>query len=1087
MSLRLALKRSLEESEDPSADGANASSPLKGCGSRDGKTVELPPIEKTVRNSDPGKIDDFGFVEVSGVLASDVVERIKAEATEKIKRRESAAKVDGGGGSLGNPLGAADHKRKSKRQAEESPEVEEISNALQVDLSPDLLQSVTTSLLECGPAKESMEAVFGQRGKHGHESNYDGFEVETPKVLVTPPGSMPQLPHADDHCTSSIICLLHLAENQLPTRVARYEGRGKDYPTGITVSCDACDRSTMLPDSDYRRGVHLTDEGWSCPNCDNDGDPYDFEGGIARCFGELIDEGATELCDSYAGRVDPTAGDGMLALPTLVHRGPGNPSSATESRYVLFLTLRPLYRNTTTAAMYHRYNPDLQVHAGCVLYNKFRSVKSSYEREGYGLMGSFGSVVAGKGGAGLARENAELREENRRLREMLEAAGVGLAGGASGTEAEGSAKPDQAREGEWVCSKCDAVQDANRVRCGSCQGWRPGSRKGGKSEPKGSSAADGGEDSSKPLPTGGWACLKCGMINTGFKKNGNPRSRCGNNKCQWRKVEWESSGGAVTVATIAVVATAAANGAAIEHNDACESCGLGGDLLCCSTCNLVFHTGCTLPVLESVPEGDWSCCFCVAAGTVEDATITEVQEAKESVKELISRREKARSWKEKIAARAASSPRGEAKSEPSARARALDGEEEHPNDRLDRLTKTKRVCHGQACSECRSRKVRCDGTKRYCLLVREGTIAAASGGSEDHDRRDDVTTESPLEETDQALPSAEVFSEASRCLQASSVTPPEGGESALLSQAYAVAAAAGSASPVPAAAAKHQTPSPKAPPKKRTPADRSEAMKRYWERRRMEMSAEKGESGNGGSGLNAPSQKEALMSSLTSPETTPSAAAEATPPPEKHGDQNEQYASAGEHSYRKPDQVEPFARKPSEGINSTAAATMHETFPEDKGETVAFAASDTPSSVKRKASPSRGSPKKKSKATQSKAAKIRRGRRLCSSTGSADAIAPLVVRPTSLDMISGVAVSCPRDRDFLSPVQSYIRAHCVEYFAATSSDTKRARGRPSSISEGQVGVRCVFCKDADQGMRASQASECDFLPFAIALGLGLEP
>jgi len=72
-------------------------------------------------------------------------------------------------------------------------------------------------------------------------SNYNGYIIETPKILVALPGSAPQLPHADDHCSSCIICLLHLGNGQEPTRVATYDNGGieKDYPTGITVTCDS--------------------------------------------------------------------------------------------------------------------------------------------------------------------------------------------------------------------------------------------------------------------------------------------------------------------------------------------------------------------------------------------------------------------------------------------------------------------------------------------------------------------------------------------------------------------------------------------------------------------------------------------------------------------------------------------------------------------------------------------------------------------------------------------------------------------------------------------------------------------------------
>ncbi|CAM9374070.1 unnamed protein product [Ectocarpus sp. 8 AP-2014] len=49
-----------------------------------------------------------------------------------------------------------------------------------------------------------------------------------------------------------------------------------------------------------------------------------------------------------------------------------------------------------------------------------------------------------------------------------------------------------------------------------------------------------------------------------------------------------------------------------DHNDLCEVCSHGGDLLCCDTCSLVFHTKCHRPELKEVPAGDWNCQFCVA-------------------------------------------------------------------------------------------------------------------------------------------------------------------------------------------------------------------------------------------------------------------------------------------------------------------------------------------------------------------------------------------------------------------------------------------------------------------------------------------
>jgi len=73
----------------------------------------------------------------------------------------------------------------------------------------------------------------------------------------------------------------------------------------------------------------------------------------------------------------------------------------------------------------------------------------------------------------------------------------------------------------------------------------------------------------------------------------------------------------------------------ITHNDSCEVCGTGGDLICCSTCNLVFHLGCTRPQLTEVPEGNWNCAYCVAENLPElEITPQALEEAKRSVEEM---------------------------------------------------------------------------------------------------------------------------------------------------------------------------------------------------------------------------------------------------------------------------------------------------------------------------------------------------------------------------------------------------------------------------------------------------------------------
>eukprot|EP00968_Pinguiococcus_pyrenoidosus_P028339 scaffold7780_cov267-Pinguiococcus_pyrenoidosus.AAC.2 len=45
------------------------------------------------------------------------------------------------------------------------------------------------------------------------------------------------------------------------------------------------------------------------------------------------------------------------------------------------------------------------------------------------------------------------------------------------------------------------------------------------------------------------------------------------------------------------------------HNDVCEICDEGGDIICCDTCNLSYHGSCLEPKLEDVPEF-WMCPAC---------------------------------------------------------------------------------------------------------------------------------------------------------------------------------------------------------------------------------------------------------------------------------------------------------------------------------------------------------------------------------------------------------------------------------------------------------------------------------------------
>lgn len=55
-----------------------------------------------------------------------------------------------------------------------------------------------------------------------------------------------------------------------------------------------------------------------------------------------------------------------------------------------------------------------------------------------------------------------------------------------------------------------------------------------------------------------------------------------------------------------------------EHQDYCEVCQQGGEIILCDTCPKAYHLVCLDPELEEAPEGKWSCPTCEAEGPAED-------------------------------------------------------------------------------------------------------------------------------------------------------------------------------------------------------------------------------------------------------------------------------------------------------------------------------------------------------------------------------------------------------------------------------------------------------------------------------------
>lgn len=49
-----------------------------------------------------------------------------------------------------------------------------------------------------------------------------------------------------------------------------------------------------------------------------------------------------------------------------------------------------------------------------------------------------------------------------------------------------------------------------------------------------------------------------------------------------------------------------------DHQDYCEVCQQGGEIILCDTCPRAYHLVCLEPELDKAPEGKWSCPHCVS-------------------------------------------------------------------------------------------------------------------------------------------------------------------------------------------------------------------------------------------------------------------------------------------------------------------------------------------------------------------------------------------------------------------------------------------------------------------------------------------
>lgn len=73
--------------------------------------------------------------------------------------------------------------------------------------------------------------------------------------------------------------------------------------------------------------------------------------------------------------------------------------------------------------------------------------------------------------------------------------------------------------------------------------------------------------------------------------------------------------GSVTVLGCpAVAGEEEVDGYETDHQDYCEVCQQGGEIILCDTCPRAYHLVCLDPELDRAPEGKWSCPHCVSTG-----------------------------------------------------------------------------------------------------------------------------------------------------------------------------------------------------------------------------------------------------------------------------------------------------------------------------------------------------------------------------------------------------------------------------------------------------------------------------------------
>jgi len=250
-----------------------------------------------------------------------------------------------------------------------------ISNALQLDVKGRAELLVARAVRDSAVVKNTMLAVY----------QTEHFMVENVKILFVKPGvqAPPQIPHADDSCNArGLFGIFHLKPGQAPTECADYKPRAvyplkvlihDDPPKVLKEKCTVCKRRVVVPDQIARRRDFSTltceavGEACRSPERDDTAIQAAVCAQLRSAFGQLLKPAAVIDGMRPCGRTDTAAGGGLLAMPTLVHRGPGTLRSA-EGRSVLFFTIRPRFYGKRSLVNVGLYDADRQIHGAWLLW-----------------------------------------------------------------------------------------------------------------------------------------------------------------------------------------------------------------------------------------------------------------------------------------------------------------------------------------------------------------------------------------------------------------------------------------------------------------------------------------------------------------------------------------------------------------------------------------------------------------------------------------------------------------------------------------------------------------------------------------------